>query len=801
MTVRHPLRPSSRLVRATLAALAAASLTACSLFPAAPAHQVQIERTAWGIAHITAPTYESLAYGTAYAYAQDNVCQLAQHLVTVRGERSQHFGPTATGLLGLRTLPNAQIDLFIRSHMDDAALARAHATLGPAAQAAIRGYVAGYNRYLRDTGGDRLPAECRGAAWVTPMTVADLSRVTEQSMILGGLAAMADAILAAAPPKTATGSAAPEGVTAEQAVAELARYSIGQRGDEGGELGSNGWAFGRNATPDGTGVLLGNPHFPWVGNNRFWQMHLTIPGTVDVMGATTGASPVVSVGFNRDVAWTHTVSTGKRFTLYELTLDPADPTTYLVDGKRRKMLARTISLPTVAGAAPVQHTVYSTQWGPVLVIPRAGLAWSSTTAYAIADANTLNVRSLDAWMAMNRARSVEDLRAAMGQQAIPWVNTIAADRAGNAMYADLSVVPDVSADLLKRCAPSPRAAALFAAAGLPVLNGSRADCAWNHDAAAAVPGLTPAARMPVLITPEWVQNSNDSFWLSNPNLGSPSGISPLVGLTGTPQRLRTRSALMAIGARLAGTDGLPGNKMGVNEARGVILADHNLAGYLVMGDLLAACDAAGATLSPEQREGCAALAKWDRTSSAEAAGAPLFREFWRKAKDIPNVWRIPFDAARPVATPAGLKMADAAVNAAVFKSLGEAVAIVKGAGYPADVALGQAQWRDVRGQRVAIHGGDEFEGVLNKVESQGQPQLAAGGYRINYGSSYIQAVTFDARGPVAFGLLTYGQGSSAQSPHAYDQLPLFAARQWVVLPFHPEAVNAQRVGAPLVLAY
>ena len=63
-----------------------------------------------------------------------------------------------------------------------------------------------------------------------------------------------------------------------------------------------------------------------------------------------------------------------------------------------------------------------------------------------------------------------------------------------------------------------------------------------------MPGLTPAARMPVLITPEWVQNSNDSFWLSNPDLGSPAGISPLVGLTGTPQRLRTRSALMEIRA-------------------------------------------------------------------------------------------------------------------------------------------------------------------------------------------------------------------------------------------------------------
>jgi acyl-homoserine-lactone acylase len=310
----------------------------------------------------------------------------------------------------------------------------------------------------------------------------------------------------------------------------------------------------------------------------------------------------------------------------------------------------------------------------------------------------------------------------------------------------------------------------------------------------------PAAKMPVVVTPDWVQNSNDSFWLSNPSI-TPPPISPMVGAVGTPQRLRTRSAVMEIRARLAGQDDLPGNKMGVNELRTVIFRDRNLAGMLVMPDLVAACQRSEASLTQQQREGCTALTKWDRTSNASSQGAVLFREFWRKAKDVPNVWRVPFDPANPVTTPAGLKMDDPAVNAAVFKALDDAVGVVKAAGYPVDVALGQAQFRDVRGQRVAIHGGDEFEGVLNKVETQGQPQLSPGGYRVNYGSSYIQAVTFDVRGPLAWGLLTYGEGSSADSPHAYDQLSLFSAKQWVKLPFHKEDVDAQRVGAPLVLNY
>ena len=80
-------------------------------------------------------------------------------------------------------------------------------------------------------------------------------------------------------------------------------------------------------------MLLGNPHFPWSGPNRFYEMHLTIPGQMDVMGVGIGTYPMVSIGFNKDVAWSHTVSTGKRFTLYELQLAEGDPTTYLVDGK------------------------------------------------------------------------------------------------------------------------------------------------------------------------------------------------------------------------------------------------------------------------------------------------------------------------------------------------------------------------------------------------------------------------------------------------------------------------------------
>jgi len=767
-------------------------IAACASMPTAGSRNVTIQRTTFGIAHITAPDWEGIAYGTAYAHAQDNVCQTAEYLLTLRGERSQFLGAQVLGDLGFSKVPNAQIDLFIRFHMDDEALARAAATIGPEVQSALRGYVAGYNRYLADTGSAGLPQACRGKPWVRPMTMTDLSRATENSMIALGVRALAGAVLAAAPPSAKIGGAS---VDLQQAAAEI------RRNTEGGELGSNGWAFGRNATPDGRGLLLGNPHFPWTGTSRFWEVHQTIPGKLDIMGATTSLIPVVVIGFNKDVAWTHTVSTGKRFTLYELQLDRNDPTIYFVDGQPRRMVSKTITLPAESGAAPLQHTFYSTIWGPVISLPRAGLGWTAEHAYAIRDANTLNVRSAASWMQMAQARNVAELRSALGSQSMPWINTIAADRFGDAMYADLSVVPDVSAAKLQSCMPSPHAAALLNVAGMPVLDGSRSACEWSRDASAASPGLIAPAHLPVVITPDYVQNSNDSFWLSNPDIPPMADVSPLVGPIGTPQRLRTRSGIMEIRARLAGDDGLPGNKMSAADLRSVIFRDKNLAGMLVMDDLIKACADGTTAMNADQATGCRTLAAWDRTTNADSRGAPLFREFWRVAKDIPKVWGVPFDPVRAVTTPSGLDTTTPSTRAAIFKALGDAVHTVRAAGFEVDVPMGVPQSRVVRGKKIALHGGDDFEGVLNMVESQGQATINANGYNVNFGTSYIQVVTFDERGPLAQALLTYGQSSDLASPRAYDQLPSFAAKRWQPLPFHPGDVDAQREGPVVRLDY
>jgi len=94
---------------------------------------------------------------------------------------------------------------------------------------------------------------------------------------------------------------------------------------------------------------------------------------------------VPPIGFNRHLAWTHTVSTSRRFVIYQLALVPGDPTSYLVDGRPEKMSSQTVTV------GSRRQTFYFTRCGLLLDLPpQAGYSWTSDTAYALGDPQTDN---------------------------------------------------------------------------------------------------------------------------------------------------------------------------------------------------------------------------------------------------------------------------------------------------------------------------------------------------------------------------------------------------------------------------
>ena len=156
-----------------------------------------------------------------------------------------------------------------------------------------------------------------------PITTLDVYRRFYQLGLRASSGNFLREIVNAAPPAAAASARAAALPTPEQLQERLADDPV--LGTEH-PLGSNAYGVGSAGTRGGRSVLLGNPHFPWQGSERWYEMHLTIPGKLDAIGAGLQGVPVVNIGFNKHVAWSHTVSTARRFTPYELKLKAGDPT-------------------------------------------------------------------------------------------------------------------------------------------------------------------------------------------------------------------------------------------------------------------------------------------------------------------------------------------------------------------------------------------------------------------------------------------------------------------------------------------
>lgn len=749
-------------IRALNIVVAAVAATVTSVGAARSAYDATITRTTYNIPHISADSWGGVGYGVAYAYAQDNVCMLAEEFATVAGERSLHFGPEGTSTLGFREADNITSDLFYHSAIDLAALRAGFASRSDRTTALLEGYVAGYNRYLRDAGAEGLPDQCRGESWVRPITTDDMLRLNEKQMLLASSLALAAGIATAAPPGEAT------------ATIDL---SFPARGEPG--FGSNGWAFGGEATADGRGMLIGNPHFPWEGPARFWQMHVRGPDGYDVMGASIAGTPIPTLGFNRDVAWTHTVTAARHFTVYALTLSPDDPTTYMLDGDPVKMQQRQISVPMPDGAASVVRTLYSTDFGPVVTVPGSGMQWTDSMAFAISDANVGNTRSLDAWLGIGMATNVAEVEAAVSETlGIPWVNTIAADREGNALHADVTAVPNVTGALVEECA-TPYSG--LVANLVTLLDGSRSACDWRtRDTAAPYPGLLPPSDQASRTRRDYVTNSNDSYWISNPREAY-RPLSPILGAHSKALSLRTRSNFLETEELLAA------RKVDHGAAKALVFGNNSLAAELVVDPLVEYCR----KLETYHRR-CRVLAEWDRRFENDSKGAYLFATFWEKVRERSDLWAVPFDPGNPLRTPRDLTTNETTLRK-LDDALLEAAQEIDQAGITIDAAWGDVQFRAAGDERIPIHGGPGTAGVLNMQRSR----PVEGGITPVHGSSYIQIVGFDENGPVADAILSYSQSTDPNSAHYSDQTRLYSAKEWHHLPFSDDEIAAQRIGGPM----
>lgn len=852
-----------RIIRRATVALTVVSstllLAGCfsSSSSSSPSYKASITYTEHNVPHIQAENYRGLGFGMGYAQAKENMCTLSEQLMKLRGEKSLYFGGTQENIgsdVGYKAL-----DLKAQAveHYDK---------LSDDVQDIMEGYAKGFNQSLDERGGAaNYPTPCAGAEWVTPITAQD---ILAYHLDLAGLASARNflgAMAAAQPPANEVASVKSNSLdnveleskaqVAKNQIAKAIMTSLSQveldskmvLTSEG--IGSNGWALGKDKVKDANSLLIGNPHFPWEGELRFYEQHLTIPGELNVTGVGMIGLPGVVIGFNENLGWTHTVSQSKRFTLYQLTLDPTDEThtTYIYDGKPRKMTSKevTVKVLTADGVIDYSQNVYFSHFGPMvnLASMSPALGWTNQSAISYRDATVGNVRMLDQWIAMNKAKSTEEFFAAFNtHQALPWVNTLMVDKEGNASYIDGTQVPQLnsaSENYWRVASKNPQLKAIWQdGAGNVLLPGNNSIYEWKDTGNAGAPGLVPFKSAPQTTTTDYVFNANSSYWLSN--VKNPlTGYSYMFGPDDTVLSPRTRyNAQLVSGTsenNLTDADG----KFTLESLQEVLSHNSSLFAGSFRTDLVQRCDgAAAAGFSVDLTDLCAALADWDGKYNLDSTGAHIMREFLAEFKVgshrslSDTLFAKPFLRTQPATTPSGLALQNNNANAdPILRALATAKARLASAGIPLTAKLGDIQYviKAKGHDAIPISGAYSYEGVFNMAEGaiasrstsvlaltqMGKACEGAGAspltcleetaeagekaaYRINYGSSFVMALQFDDKGPQAKMFLSYSQSHDPASEYFEDQTQKYSQLEWRPMLFDSAAIKAAAVEEVLI---
>ncbi|GAC1331396.1 MAG: penicillin acylase family protein [Candidatus Dormibacteria bacterium] len=761
-----------------------------------------IRRTAHGIPHIVASDFAGIGYGYGYAFASDNICIIADQYVTVDAQRSRYFGPSAswTFVGNGFSANNLNSDFFFQQVIDDRRIEKLLSLpppLGPRQEIkdGVRGYTAGYNRYLADTGtGGISDPTCAGKPWVHPITEIEVYRRFYELALLASSGVAIDGIGGAAP---TAGACSPSQLS--QAAPTPLADGLEERLHL--DIGSNAIALGSAATENGHGMLLGNPHFPWRGSERFYQAQLTIPGVMNVTGASLFGVPIILIGHTDTMAWSHTVSTAFRFTPYQLTLVPGLPTSYLVDGIPEAMTARTMTVQALqpdGSIRPQSRTLYRSRWGAMVTgLVGLPLPWCGSTGFSLADANEGNFRYVNHFLETNLAHSSrEELEVLKRNQGVPWVNTIVSDNRGEALYADISVVPNVPNSLVTSCATA-AGQATFAYLRLPILDGSRAACAWRSDPDAVVPGIFGPANLPFLFRSDYTENSNNSYWLSNPRERL-EGFATIIGDERKARSLRTRVGLTMLEEALYGLNGKPATRFTRQQLQDLVFSDRQYGGELARDGAVTMCRAFPGGRAPTSSgtpvavgNACDVLAAWDLHEDLVSKGAVFWRAFWTPTiKLAGGPWVNQFNNADPISTPNTLNTADPRVQ----QAFGDAVSTLKTSGIPLEATLGPYQYAQKGAERIPIHGGrGDPEGDFNAINVGPLGSAADGFGNVPHGSSFVQVVSFNGTPcPDAQTILTYSESANPLSPYYADQTRMYSRKQWVPDLFCEAQIMADR---------
>ena len=197
--------------------------------------------------------------------------------------------------------------------------------------------------------------------------------------------------------------------------------------------GSNVIAMNSAKTISGETFLAINTHQPLEGPTSWYEVHLNSEEGTNIIGTMYPGTPNVLIGVNEHLGWSHTVNYPDKTDVFKLKMK--NKRKYIVDGEeyelekhKAKIFIKFLGIPI-----KINRKYYKSIYGPTLK--------NKSGYYSIRTPTLFNVRALEQWWKMGKAKNFSEFYDAFKMKQIPGFNVGYADKYDTIFYMSNGILP------------------------------------------------------------------------------------------------------------------------------------------------------------------------------------------------------------------------------------------------------------------------------------------------------------------------------------------------------------------------
>ena len=197
--------------------------------------------------------------------------------------------------------------------------------------------------------------------------------------------------------------------------------------------GSNVIAMNSSKTKSGETFLAINTHQPLEGPTSWYEVHLNSDEGTNIIGTMYPGTPNVLIGVNEHLGWSHTVNYPDKTDVFKLKMKNkrkyiVDDMEYDLEKHKAKITIKILGIPF-----KINRKYYKSIYGPTLK--------NKSGYYSIRTPTLFNVRALEQWWKMGKAKNFSEFYDAYKMKQIPGFNVGYADKYDTIFYMSNGILP------------------------------------------------------------------------------------------------------------------------------------------------------------------------------------------------------------------------------------------------------------------------------------------------------------------------------------------------------------------------